>query len=80
MALNKEQKVVGIEILEDDSVKVSIKVIVKDGDEFIAEKKDYYILQQYVPSEPSSEEDEPVATDISGEDAKVQSVCNIAWA
>ena len=37
MALNKEQKLVGIEILEDDSVKVSTKVTVKDGDEFIAE-------------------------------------------
>ena len=72
MALSKENKVVGIEILEDDSVKVSTKVTVKDGDEFIAEKKDYYVLQEL--------DSEGESTDISGEDAKVQSVCNIAWA
>tara|TARA_Y100000034_G_C6760227_1_gene338539 strand:- start:42 stop:260 length:219 start_codon:yes stop_codon:yes gene_type:complete len=72
MALSKENKVVGIEILEDDSVKVSTKVTVKDGDEFIAEKKDYYVLPKL--------DSEGESTDISGEDSKVQSVCNIAWA
>ena len=72
MALNKEQKVVGIAILEDDSVKVSTKVTVKDGDEIIAEKDGYYVLSKL--------DSEGEATDISGEDAKVQSVCNIAWA
>tara|TARA_Y100000034_G_scaffold80519_1_gene96628 strand:- start:224 stop:460 length:237 start_codon:yes stop_codon:yes gene_type:complete len=78
MALSKEQKVIGIEILEDNSVKVSTIVIVKDGSDFIAEKKGYYVLPKYA-SELDSEGD-PIATDISGEDAKVQSVCNIAWA
>jgi|TARA_R100000084_G_scaffold14120_1_gene4766 hypothetical protein len=72
MALNKEQKVVGIAILEDDSVKVSTKVIVKDGDNMIAEKNDYYVLSKL--------DSEGEATDISGENSKVQSVCNIAWA
>jgi hypothetical protein len=72
MALSKEKKVVGIAIMEDNSVKVSTKMIVKDGDEFIAEKKDYYVLQKL--------DSEGESNDISGEDAKVQSVCNIAWA
>ena len=72
MALNKEQKVVGIAILEDDSVKASTKVIVKDGDNMIAEKNDYYVLSKL--------DSEGEATDISGENSKVQSVCNIAWA
>jgi len=72
MALSKEQKVVGIAILEDDSVKVSTKVTVKDGDDAVAEQSDYYVLSKL--------ELEGEATDISGEDSKVQSVCNIAWA
>ena len=46
MALSKEQKVVGIAILEDDSVKVSTKVTVKDGDDVVAEKNDYYVLSK----------------------------------
>tara|TARA_R110000751_G_scaffold306648_1_gene425786 strand:+ start:980 stop:1198 length:219 start_codon:yes stop_codon:yes gene_type:complete len=72
MALSKEKKIDGIAILEDNSVKVSTKVIVKDGDSVIASNSDYYVLSKL--------DSEGEATDISGEDSKVQSVCNIAWA
>jgi|TARA_R100001530_G_C4288119_1_gene147291 hypothetical protein len=72
MALNKEKKVVGIAILEDNSVKVSTKVIVKDGDSVIASKDDYYVIQKLDADEN--------ATDVSGESADVQSVCAIAFA
>ena len=71
MALSKEQKVVGIAILEDDSVKVSTKVTVKDGDDAVAEKNDYYLLSKL--------DSEGEATDISGEDASVQAIANAAW-
>jgi len=72
MALSKENKVVGIAILEDNSVKVSTKVIVKDGDSVIASENGYYVIQKL-------DEDEN-ATDVSGESAEVQAVCAIAFA
>ena len=72
MALSKENKVVGIAILEDNSVKVSTKVIVKDGDSVIASKDDYYVIQKLDADEN--------ATDVSGESAEVQAVCAIAFA
>ena len=72
MALSKEKKVVGIAILEDNSVKVSTKVIVKDGDAVIASKDDYYVIQKL--------DADGNATDVSAENAAVQSVCAIAFA
>ena len=72
MALNKEQKVVGIAILEDNSVKVSTKMIVKEDDSVIASKDDYYVIQKL--------DADGNATDVSAENADVQSVCAIAFA
>ena len=70
MALVKEQNVVGIEVLEDNSIKVSTKVIVKDGDETVAGKSDYYVLPILTEGEP---------TDVSSEDARVQAVAGAVW-
>jgi hypothetical protein len=72
MALSKEKKVVGIAILEDNSVKVSTKVVIKDGDTAIASKDDYYVIQKL--------DADGNAADVSAETADVQSVCNIAFA
>ncbi len=71
MALVKEQNVVGIEVLEDNSIKVSTKVIVKDGDETVAGKSDYYVLPVL------NTEGEP--TDVSSEDARVVAVAGAVW-
>jgi hypothetical protein len=72
MALSKEKKVVGIAILEDNSVKVSTKMIVKDGDSVIASENDYYLIQKL--------DEDGNATNVSSESANVQSVCEIAFA
>ena len=72
MALSKEKKVVGIAILEDNSVKVSTKMIVKDGDSVIASENDYYVIQKL--------DEDGNAPDVSSESANVQSVREIAFA
>jgi SOS-response transcriptional repressor LexA len=72
MALSKEKKVVGIAIMEDNSVKVSTKVIVKDGDDVAAMENGYYVIRKL--------DADGNATDVSAENADVKSVCAIAFA
>tara|TARA_R110002020_G_scaffold256919_1_gene470588 strand:- start:207 stop:500 length:294 start_codon:yes stop_codon:yes gene_type:complete len=79
MALTKEIVVDRIEVLEKGTVQVRAATLIKEG----TESKGYTELSRsfhrhlLVPSDKSS--GSWADTDISGEDAKVQAICNAVW-
>ena len=74
MALTKEIVVDKIEVLEKGNVQVRAATRVMEDDTLLSSSFQRHVL---VPSDKSSGSWED--TDISGEDAKVQSVCDVVW-
>ncbi len=75
MALTKTQENDKIEIVNKWSVQVRNATIIKDDGKEISRSFHRHVLQPGT----LDESDNLVATDISGEDADVQSICNAAW-
>tara|TARA_R110000744_G_scaffold233589_1_gene351515 strand:+ start:249 stop:479 length:231 start_codon:yes stop_codon:yes gene_type:complete len=75
MALTKNENIIEIKILENNDVEIVTKTIIKDGDVFVAENLSTRTITKYDSVNLDSRE----LTDISGESAKVQSVCAIAF-
>ena len=74
MALTKEIVVDKIEVLEKGTVQVrAVTRVMEDGTELGSS----FLRHLLVPSDKSSGSWED--TDISGEDAKVQAVCDAVW-
>lgn len=76
MALTKNENIIEIKILENNDVEIVTKTIIKDGGSFVAENLSTRIITKYDSVNLESRN----LTDISGESAKVQSVCEIAFA
>ena len=74
MALTKETVIDKIEVLEMGEVGVRTKTkVLEDGTELSSSFHRHYL-------EPSNKTGDTWAdTDISGEDAKVQAICNATW-
>ena len=74
MAITKETIVDKIEVLEMGQVHVrSATKIMEDGNE-LTRNFHRHVLEPSVKNGDAWED-----TDISGEDAKVQAICNVAW-
>ena len=75
MAITKETVVDKVEVLEMGQVQVRTATkIVEDGNE-LTRSFHRHVLQPSVKNTEGAWED----TDISGEDAKVQAICNATW-
>ena len=74
MALTKEQIADKIETLEDGSVQVRTATIIKEGGVELTRTFHRHVL---APSTKTG--DTWGDTDISGEDARVQAICNAVW-
>ena len=74
MALTKEIVVDKIEVLEKGNVQVRSAIRIKEDDTYLSSSFHRHVL---VPSDKSS--GSWADTDISGEDAKVQAICNTVW-
>ena len=74
MAITKETVIDKIEVLEMGQVQVRTATkIMEDGNEL---NRNFYrhVLEPSVKNDDTWED-----TDISGEDAKVQAICNVVW-
>jgi hypothetical protein len=76
MALTKNENIIEIKILENNDVEIVTKTIIKDGGSFVAENLSTRTITKYDSVNLESRN----LTDVSGESAKVQSVCEIAFA
>ena len=94
MSLTKEIKIGKIEIINNWSIHVRTDTIIKESDTEVSRSSHRHVLQPFV-SVYKTKEDNGVmipdldkdgklqwthtATDISKQDAQVQSICNAAW-
>ena len=74
MAITKETVVDKIEILEIGSVQVRAATVIKEDDNELNRSFHRHVLEPSVKNGDTWED-----TDISGEDAKVQAICNAVW-
>ena len=75
MAITKETVVDKIEVLEIGSVQVRAATVIKEDGNELTRSFHRHVLQPSVKNTEGAWED----TDISGEDAKVQAICNATW-
>tara|TARA_R100001480_G_scaffold150031_1_gene150336 strand:- start:578 stop:865 length:288 start_codon:yes stop_codon:yes gene_type:complete len=75
MAITKEIVVDKIEVLEMGSVQVRAATVIKEDGNELNRSFHRHVLQPSVKNTEGAWED----TDISGEDAKVQAICNATW-
>ena len=74
MAITKDIVVDKIEVLEMGQVCVRTATVIKEDGNELTRSFDRHVL------EPSTKKDDAWEdTDISGEDVKVQAICNAAW-
>ena len=74
MAITKEEIADKIEVLEDGQVQVRTATVIKEDSTELTRTFHRHVL---APSDKSS--GSWADTDISGEDARVQLICNAAW-
>ena len=74
MAITKETVVDKIEVLEMGSVQVRAATVIKEDGNELTRSFHRHVLQPSVKNDDTWED-----TDISGEDAKVQAICNAVW-
>jgi len=74
MAITKETVVDKIEVLEIGSVQVRAATVIKEDGNELNRSFHRHVLQPSVKNGDTWED-----TDISGEDAKVQAICNAVW-
>ena len=75
MAITKEIVVDKIEVLEMGSVQVRAATVIKEDGNELNRSFHRHVLQPSVKNTEGAWED----TDISGEDTKVQAICNATW-
>ena len=74
MAITKETVVDKIEVLERGEVQVRVATVIKEDDTELSRTFHRHFVEPCTKASGSWED-----TDISGEDAKVQAICNAAW-
>ena len=74
MAITKETVVDKIEVLEMGQVNVRTATVIKEDGNELNRSFHRHVLQPSVKNDDTWED-----TDISGEDAKVQAICNATW-
>ena len=80
MALTKETEIPKIEVVGDWNIQVATDTVIKEDGTEISRSRHSHILVPFASSyDKSSEKWTHTATDISGEDADVQAICNAAW-
>ena len=75
MAITKDTVVDKIEVLEMGSVQVRAATVIKEDGNELTRSFHRHVLQPSVKNTEGAWED----TDISGEDTKVQAICNATW-
>ena len=80
MAITKEVVVEKIEVVGSWNVQVATDTVIKeDGTELTRSFHRKVLIPGTLKGGTGSDKDDLVATDISGEDADVQAICNAAW-
>jgi len=80
MALTESQENDKIEVVNKWNIQVrSANIIKKDGVELTRTFHRKVLVPGLLKGGTGSDKDNLVATDISGEDADVQAICNAAW-
>jgi len=80
MALTESQENDKIEVVNKWNIQVrSAQIIKKDGVEIARSFHRHVLVPGTLKGGTGSDKDDLVATDISGEDADVQAICNAAW-
>ena len=80
MALTETQENDKIEIVNKWNIQVrNATVIKKDGVELTRSFHRHVLVPGTLKGGTGSDKDDLIATDISGEDADVQAICNAAW-
>ena len=80
MALTESQENDKIEVTQRWNVSVrNATIIKKDGVELTRSFHRHVLVPGTLKGGTGSDKDDLVATDISGEDADVQAICNAAW-
>ena len=74
MAITKETVVDKIEVLEIGSVQVRAATVIKEDGNELNRSFHRHVVEPSVKNDDTWED-----TDISGEDAKVQAICNAVW-
>ena len=75
MAIIKETIVDKIEVLEIGTVQVRTATVIKEDGNELTRSLHRHVLHPSIKNTEDTWED----TDISGEDAKVQAICNATW-
>ena len=80
MAITKTIEIPKIEVVNDWNIQVATDTVIKEDGTEISRSRHRHILVPFASSyDKSSEKWTHTATDISGEDADVQAICNAAW-
>jgi len=80
MALTESQENDKIEVVNKWAIQVRCATIIKkDGVELTRSFHRHVLVPGTLKGGTGSDKDDLVATDISGEDADVQAICNAAW-
>ena len=80
MALTESQENDKIEVVNKWNIQVrNATIIKKDGVELTRSFHRHVLTPGVLKGGTGSDKDDLVATDISGEDADVQAICNAAW-
>ena len=74
MAITKETVVDKIEVLEMNQVQIRTATVVKEDNTELNRSFNRHVLTPSIKNNDTWED-----TDISGEDAKVQAICNAVW-
>lgn len=78
MSLTKEKEISKIEIVQTWFIQVRTDTVVKENDTEISRTVHRHILEPFT-SKKDGDTWTHTATDISGEDASVQAIANVAW-
>jgi len=80
MALTETQENDKIEVVNKWTIQVrNATIIKKDGVELTRSFHRHVLVPGTLKGGTGSDKDDLIATDISGEDADVQAICNAAW-
>jgi len=78
MAITKETEIAKIEIVNRWNIQIAMDIVIKEDDAEIGRSRQRKVLIPFV-SVKDGDTWKHTATDISGEDAQVQSIATAAW-
>ena len=79
MAITKETVIEKIEVVGSWNVQVATDTVIKEDGTEISRSRHRHVLQPCTSSKDSDDKWTHTATDISAEDAQVQSIANAIW-